>query len=76
MVLERVGVQAGKQMARKAGRAQFFHNCPRQYDTILVLIDALKFEDDPKYEDLYHNLEEVRILIRIFDDQLYKMIYS
>uniref|UniRef100_F1L8W5 Serine/threonine-protein kinase n=1 Tax=Ascaris suum TaxID=6253 RepID=F1L8W5_ASCSU len=59
-VKERVGVQAGKQMARKAGRAQFFHNCPRQYDTILVLIDALKFEDDPKYEDLYHNLEEIR----------------
>ncbi|KHN77422.1 putative serine/threonine-protein kinase [Toxocara canis] len=60
-VKERVGVQAGKEMARDAGRAQFFHNCPQQYDNLLVLIDALKFEDDPKYDQIHRTLDEASI---------------
>ncbi|VDK46599.1 unnamed protein product [Anisakis simplex] len=59
-VKERIGVQAGKEMAREGGRAQFLHNCPKQYDAMLTHIDALKFEDDPKYDDIYRTLDEIR----------------
>lgn len=38
-------------MARDAGRQQFFHQCPKQYERLMQMIDALAFEDCPKYNE-------------------------
>uniref|UniRef100_A0A914ZH05 Protein kinase domain-containing protein n=1 Tax=Parascaris univalens TaxID=6257 RepID=A0A914ZH05_PARUN len=59
-VSQRPGVQAAKSMSRNAGRKQFLHDCPRQYDEILTMIDALAFQDEPKYSEIRRLLDEVR----------------
>ncbi|KHN86942.1 Tau-tubulin kinase 1 [Toxocara canis] len=59
-VTDRAGVQAAKFMSRDAGRVQFLHNCPRQYDEILTMIDTLAFPDEPRYEQIRRLLDEVR----------------
>uniref|UniRef100_A0A915ARC3 Protein kinase domain-containing protein n=3 Tax=Parascaris univalens TaxID=6257 RepID=A0A915ARC3_PARUN len=60
-VTDRTGVQAAKLLSRNAGRAQFLHNCPQQYDEILTMIDALVFSDEPKYDQIRRLLNEVGI---------------
>uniref|UniRef100_A0A0M3HXZ7 Protein kinase domain-containing protein n=1 Tax=Ascaris lumbricoides TaxID=6252 RepID=A0A0M3HXZ7_ASCLU len=59
-VTDRTGVQAAKLLSRDAGRAQFLHNCPQQYDEILTMIDALLFFDEPKYDQIRRLLNQVR----------------
>uniref|UniRef100_A0A914R3Y9 Uncharacterized protein n=1 Tax=Parascaris equorum TaxID=6256 RepID=A0A914R3Y9_PAREQ len=60
-IVDRTGVQAAKLLSRNAGRAQFLHNCPQQYDEILTMIDALVFSDEPKYDQIRRLLNEVGI---------------
>uniref|UniRef100_F1L2K5 Serine/threonine-protein kinase n=1 Tax=Ascaris suum TaxID=6253 RepID=F1L2K5_ASCSU len=59
-VNERSIVQASKLMARQEGRAQFLHDCPRQYDDLLTIIDALVFQDEPQYELIHAILNDIR----------------
>ncbi|VDK47371.1 unnamed protein product [Anisakis simplex] len=59
-VSQRTGVQAAKEMARNEGRMQLLHDCPRQYDDILSMIDALVFQDEPNYDEFRRLLDEVR----------------
>ncbi|VDN43137.1 unnamed protein product [Gongylonema pulchrum] len=47
-------------MARDAGRAQFFHECPRQYDTLMKMIDSLVFDDAPKYNEFVEVLMDIK----------------
>lgn len=54
-------MQAAKLMARDAGRTQFFHQCPRQYETLMRMIDELVFEDSPKYSEFVDILMDVSI---------------
>lgn len=48
-------------MARDAGRTQFFHQCPKQYETLMGMIDGLVFEDSPKYNEFVDVLMDVSI---------------
>uniref|UniRef100_A0A915ARE9 Protein kinase domain-containing protein n=1 Tax=Parascaris univalens TaxID=6257 RepID=A0A915ARE9_PARUN len=59
-VNERSIVQASKLMARQEGRAQFLHDCPRQYDDLLTIIDSLVFQDKPQYELIQAILNNIR----------------
>ncbi|VDM34854.1 unnamed protein product [Toxocara canis] len=47
-------------MARNASRIHLLHNCPKQYDRLLTAIDAMVFEDEPHYQQMYTILENVR----------------
>ncbi|KAL4001626.1 Protein kinase domain family protein [Acanthocheilonema viteae] len=59
-VSERAGVQAAKLMARDAGRTQFFHQCPKQYETLMGMVDGLVFEDSPKYNEFEDVLMDIK----------------
>lgn len=52
-------MQEAKQSVRGPKRAEFFNGCPRQYDTLLDLIDKLSFESQPPYDELQKLLLEV-----------------
>ncbi|KHN77651.1 Tau-tubulin kinase 1, partial [Toxocara canis] len=58
-VSDRNNVRAAKLMARNASRIHLLHNCPKQYDRLLTAIDAMVFEDEPHYQQMYTILENV-----------------
>ncbi|VDM47735.1 unnamed protein product [Toxocara canis] len=58
--VNRNNVRAAKLMARNASRIHLLHNCPKQYDRLLTAIDAMVFEDEPHYQQMYTILENVR----------------
>ncbi|CAJ0950225.1 unnamed protein product, partial [Mesorhabditis belari] len=49
-VVDRTAVQLAKTHARTSGRVQFLYECPRQFDSLLNMVDDLQFESTPKYE--------------------------
>uniref|UniRef100_A0A0M3HV21 Protein kinase domain-containing protein n=1 Tax=Ascaris lumbricoides TaxID=6252 RepID=A0A0M3HV21_ASCLU len=58
-VTERNNVRAAKLMARKGTRIHLLYNCPKQYDRMLTIIDALMFEDRPPYQQIQAILEDI-----------------
>ncbi|VDK57245.1 unnamed protein product [Anisakis simplex] len=59
-VKEREAAEKAKKHARGAGRCELLQKCPKQYDEILKMIDALAFEEDPDYDRIYSLFDEVR----------------
>ncbi|VDM39685.1 unnamed protein product [Toxocara canis] len=64
-VRERNAAEEAKKHARAEGRTEFLHNCPKEYDTILSMIDALEFEQNPNYNHICALLNEVAVFMRI-----------
>ncbi|VDN01179.1 unnamed protein product [Thelazia callipaeda] len=57
---DRMGVHAAKLMARNDGRTQFFHECPKQYEAIMTLIDSMAYEDRPHYSEFVDLLMDIK----------------
>ena len=58
-VADRAKVQDLKTIARTSARVDFFKGCPKQYDSLLTMIDKLTFDSTPPYEALLKLLLEV-----------------
>ncbi|MFH4976163.1 hypothetical protein AB6A40_002872 [Gnathostoma spinigerum] len=59
-ITDRASVQIYKLNVRTEGRTAFLRDCPRQYDKLLMMIDGLVFEDEPKYNEIFRILDEIR----------------
>uniref|UniRef100_A0A8R1TMD2 Protein kinase domain-containing protein n=1 Tax=Onchocerca volvulus TaxID=6282 RepID=A0A8R1TMD2_ONCVO len=59
-VVDRNIAYQGKMNVRNEERKEFLANCPKQYDSIMTLIDRLDFADQPNYDDIYKLLDQVR----------------
>lgn len=56
---DRETVQWAKEDARTVGREQLFENCPQQYVTLMEMIDGLRFDEKPPYEEICNILNKV-----------------
>ncbi|CAB3405180.1 unnamed protein product [Caenorhabditis bovis] len=57
---ERAAVGKAKEHVRAEGRKNFFHNVPKQFETILNMIDGYQFETRPDYKAIKRLIQEVR----------------
>lgn len=56
---DRAVVQSEKEAVRDDGMEKFFDKCPKQFASLLQIIDCLKFEQEPPYEKIYDILNDV-----------------
>ncbi|CAI5439929.1 unnamed protein product [Caenorhabditis angaria] len=57
---DRAAVGKAKIHAREEGRANFFFKLPKQFDTILQMIDSYAFETRPEYRQIKKLINEIR----------------